>query len=199
MAVNLDSILRLPLWQRIVILIVFIVALSAIFYLYIYGPKIEELKALDARLEDAERRLQESKKITADLERFKREVAELNRSFDKVLTQLPNEKEIPDLLTEISDIGRKTGLDFILFKPLKQIPKGFYAEVPVSIEVTGTYHNLAVFFERIMNMPRIVNVSNLRIGGAKDKEGKIILKSGFTITAYQFLPQGSNVKKKKKR
>lgn len=199
MAINLDPILKLPILQKIAILCVFIVLLSVVFYTNLYSPKREELKNLTLRLEDAKKKLDESKGVTKELERFKKEVAELNIALQKVLTQLPNEKEIPALLTAISNAGKESGLDFLLFKPNNEVPRGFYAEVPVSIEVTGGYHNLAVFLEKIRNMPRIVNITNLSMGGAKDMDGKIILKSQFLATTFRFLPQEAKGEKKAKK
>ncbi len=198
MAINLDTVLKLPLSRKIAILCVFIVLLSVIFYFEFYSPKQDEINNLKVRLSEANRKLEESRKVARELEDFKKQVEELTRKFSRVLTQLPNDKEIPGLLTAIANAGRESGLEFLLFKPNKDVPRDFYAEVPVKIEVTGGYHNLAVFFEKVKNMPRIVNISNIKIGGAKDKEGKIILKGSFLATTFRFLPQNERKNRKKK-
>lgn len=187
MAITVESIVRLPLSRKIAILAAIIVLLGAIFYFNFYSPKREELKSLQVRLEEAKRRLEESRKVTVELARFRKEVETLNRALEKVLTRLPNKKEIPGLLTSISVAGKEAGLEFLLFKPGIEVPKGFYAEVPVNIEVIGGYHNLAIFFDKVARLPRIVNITNLNIGGTKEKDGQILLKATFLATTYRFL------------
>ncbi len=196
MAINTEALVRLPLSRKLIILAVILTLIGVVFYFNFYAPKMRELRDLEARLEDAKRRLEESRKVTVQLARFKKEVALLNESLKEVLKKLPNEKEIPGLLTSISTAGKESGLEFLLFKPGPEVKKGFYAEVPVNIEALGSYHSLAIFFDRITRLPRIVNVKGLKIGGPKEKDGQILLKASFLVTTYRFLPQEEKGEKK---
>ncbi len=196
MAINTEALVRLPLSRKLIILAGILTLIGVVFYFNFYAPKMRELRDLEARLEDAKRRLEESRKVTVQLARFKKEVALLNESLKEVLKKLPNEKEIPGLLTSISTAGKESGLEFLLFKPGPEVKKGFYAEVPVNIEALGSYHSLAIFFDRITRLPRIVNVKGLKIGGPKEKDGQILLKASFLVTTYRFLPQEEKGEKK---
>lgn len=196
MAINTEALVRLPLSRKLIILAGILTLIGVVFYFNFYAPKMRELRDLEARLEDAKRRLEESRKVTVKLARFKKEVALLNESLKEVLKKLPNEKEIPGLLTSISTAGKESGLEFLLFKPGPEVKKGFYAEVPVNIEALGSYHSLAIFFDRITRLPRIVNVKGLKIGGPKEKDGQILLKASFLVTTYRFLPQEEKGEKK---
>ncbi len=196
MAINTEALVRLPLSRKLIILAGILTLIGVVFYFNFYAPKMRELRDLEARLEDAKRRLEESRKVTVKLARFKKEVALLNENLKEVLKKLPNEKEIPGLLTSISTAGKESGLEFLLFKPGPEVKKGFYAEVPVNIEALGSYHSLAIFFDRITRLPRIVNVKGLKIGGPKEKDGQILLKASFLVTTYRFLPQEEKGEKK---
>ncbi|MFQ5900456.1 MAG: type 4a pilus biogenesis protein PilO [Thermodesulfobacteriota bacterium] len=187
MAIDLDKLLKLPLPKRIAILLVLLSIIAALFYNLSYSHKKEMLARLKPQLLEAKRKLLESKDAADRLPEFKKAVEELNRNFKEVLAQLPDKKEIPTLLTNISNAGKEAGLEFILFKPLSEARKEFYAEVPVSIKIKGGYHNLASFFLKVGEMPRIVNITDLNIGGAKDKDGIVILNSDFRATTFMFL------------
>ena len=92
---------------------------------------------------------------------------------------LPKESEIPKLLTDISALGRNAGLDFLTFKPLADIPKDFYAEIPVTINVRGPYHNMGYFFDQVSKLARIVSVSNVKMSSPKKEGGEMLLKLGL--------------------
>jgi len=74
---------------------------------------------------------------------------------------LPDKKEIPSLLTSISEAGKEAGLEFLLFQPISEINKDFYAEIPVSIKVAGNYHNVGLFFDNVSRLFRIVNIKDI--------------------------------------
>src|SRR6185369_13379920 len=112
-------------------------------------------------VEELQKQIQENRRIANNLPRFKAEYEQLKKDLDAALTELPNQKEIPSLLTSISSVGRSAGLDFLLFRPKPEVPKDFYAEVPVDIAVSGTFYNVADFFVAVAKLPRIVNINNV--------------------------------------
>jgi len=99
---------------------------------------------------------------------------------------LPKEKEIPKLLKDISALGRNAGLDFLTFKPLADIPKDFYAEIPVTINVRGPYHNMGYFFDQVSKLERIVSVTNVKMSSPKKEGGEMLLNSDCQLVTYRF-------------
>jgi type IV pilus assembly protein PilO len=85
----------------------------------------------------------------------------VNTQFKEALKLLPNQKEIPSLLKKVTQLGDDSELDFRLFRPRREIPKEFYVEIPVAIEIRGSYHNVAIFFDKIGHMERIMNILNV--------------------------------------
>ncbi len=124
-----------------------------------------------------------------NLAAFKREYRHLEQSLEQAMAQLPDKKEIPSLLENISNLGRESGLDVSLFKPGAQKPKDFYAEVPVDIKLVGSFHNLLTFFYSVGNLPRIVNISDLSIN--KSKDGALCFVLGHRLQGHDLqVPRG---------
>jgi type IV pilus assembly protein PilO len=114
---------------------------------------------------------------------------------------LPEKKEIPTLLASVSRSGQDAGLEFLLFQPKNENNKDFYAEIPVAIEVTGSYHNVALFFDKVARLSRIVNIDNINLTAQKAKEaGKgLSLKTSCTAITYRFIESEGKKKKGKKK
>ena len=194
MDINAESIKKLPTKQKAYVLIVMLAAIAGLYWYLVYSPKSVELTRLAADFEKLQAELTESRAIAADLPKFREEVARLNEELKKALLELPDKKEIPSLLTNISKLGIESGLEFIRFKPMNEIPTGFYAKVPVEISVKGTFHALAIFFDKVSKLSRIVNITDVNIGGAKDDGEKVILTTPCLATTYRFI-EGESVKK----
>lgn len=192
--INLEVIKKLPIKQKAYILAGVLVLISGLYWYFLYKPKSVELAGLVANLEKLKAELNESKAIAADLPKFKEEVARLNEELKNALLELPDKKEIPSLLTNISNLGTSSGLEFIRFKPLAEAPAGFYAKVPVEINVKGAFHEVATFFEQVGKLSRIVNITDVNMGSAKEEGGKLILTTSCLATTYRFI-EGESVKK----
>jgi type IV pilus assembly protein PilO len=197
MTLDLDTVLKLSLTKKLAVLSVVLAAIFYGYYSLFYVPNHEELKRLETQLTVAQKKLEESRAAAKRLPEFRKEVAELNRAFAVALAQLPNKKEIPSLLENITTTGRGVNLEFLLFKPVAEKPKGFYAEVPVEVKVLGGYNNLADFVQKVGDMPRIVNISNLKISNAKDVDGNIKLTADFVATTFRFLEKEAEKVEKK--
>ena len=129
----------------------------------------------------------ERRKLANNLPKFKAEFEGLKKDLDNALTELPNSKEIPSLLTSITSAGKSAGLDFLTFRPKGETPKEFYAEVPVDIVVSGPFFGIANFFVAVGNLPRIVNISNVVFSDIRNDRGRNLVKVNCQATTFRFL------------
>jgi type IV pilus assembly protein PilO len=191
--IPIDKVAALTQVQRIAICIGTFVVFVGLFLYLVYMPKSTRLGELEQNLEDLEMKVAKAKADAKDLNKFEKQFKEAQGKFRLVLRLLPDKKEIPSLLEDISKSGRHSGLEFLLFGPQKEVMKGFYAEIPVKIEVLGGYHNLAMFFDKVARLSRIVNVSNIGIKkdrGSKRRSSKgsqSLLKASCVATTYRFV------------
>jgi type IV pilus assembly protein PilO len=162
---------------------------GAFFYL-IYMPKSGMISELEKKYDDLEVELTRAKVAARDFDKYQRQYKEAQTRFKLALQLLPDKKEIPSLLESISRSGRRSGLEFLLFKPEREVLKDFYAEIPVKIQVRGGYHNLAIFFDQVSRLSRIVNISDIKIKGRKgSKEAAGYLGASCAATTFRFVEQ----------
>jgi type IV pilus assembly protein PilO len=193
-----EKVLKLPNKQKIALLFLVMVAIGAAFYYGIQQPKYKQLKELQVKLNDLQNQIQESKKIADNLPRLKKEYEQLQIELASALTELPNQKEIPSLLTNITNVGKGAGLDFLVFRPKPEEPKDFYSAVPVEIAVSGSFYNVANFFVAVSNLPRIVNINNVSVIDIKDVGGRTMMKVNCMATTFRFLEKKETKDEKKK-
>mgnify|MGYP006287039013 FL=1 len=197
-----DKISQLTRIQRILICVGTFLVIGGLFFYLGYMPKSGKIRELTDRLDNLETQLVKAKADASKLAGLKKDYEEAQGKFRLVLQLLPNKKEIPSLLENVSASGRLSGLDFLLFQPNREITRDFYAEIPVKINVSGGYHNLALFFDKVARLSRIVNISDINIVHTKSTKGKqTVLKASCTATTYRFIEEESrkNDKKKKKK
>jgi type IV pilus assembly protein PilO len=202
MALTVDSILKLPRSKKIMLLAVILLGLAGVYYYFLYTPEKQDLDVLEAKYNTLAKQLQESKDIHRDLEKFEAEVTKLNEELAVVRKQLPDEKEIPDLLRNVSSLGKESNLEFILFRPKPEEPQQFYARVPIDLAVIGHYHDLGVFFDKVSKLPRIINVVDFNMTRAKEARAKddSAVRASCLLNTYRFVekkPEEKKVGKKK--
>lgn len=200
--INVDSILALPKIQRIGILAGVVVIIAVLYGFLIYKGHTEELDGGNVVLTKKQQELNEQRVVLNNLPRFRKETEEMKKKRQEALKQLPNKKEIDKLLQDVSYHAVESGLEVLLFKPQKQIKKNFYAEIPVDVKLSGTYHDQAIFFDKIANLQRIVNISDLVIDKVKEVDGRNILQVSCEAKTYKFIeekPGGKEKKGKKKK
>jgi type IV pilus assembly protein PilO len=183
---NFDFIKNIPNQLRLVILALGIVIIVGIFIAFVYIPKNNEKSQLRGEIAKLENEINIYSVKVRRLEELKRENAELERQLAEKKEQLPQEAEVATLLKQISELGIRSGLDFKLWKPMqrKENESGLYAEIPVNVEVAGGYHALGMFFDRVSKLPRIVNISGLRMTNAKLEREKLSIQTAFVATAF---------------
>lgn len=174
---------------RILICAVVFVGLAAGFYYLFYQPKQKELNDLEQKLAGIHAKLTGAKSAAANLEDFEQEYKKAQIDFKIALRLLPDKKEIPTLLESVSRSGKDSGLEFILFQPRKEEQADFYAKIPVDIEVHGGFHNVAMFFDRIARLPRIVNIPKFDLQIPKGG-GAGLLTTKCVAETYRFLEAG---------
>ncbi len=184
---RIETLLRAPTKQKLLILLLILIVEALIFYFLFFAPRQEEYTQLNEKLTVLQNEVADKRKIADNLPRLKREFELLNRDLHNALTELPNQKEIPTLLTGITTAGKAAGLDFLIFRPKGEEPKDFYAAVPVDISVAGTYYEVANFFISVGNLPRIVNIGNVSFTDIRDVGGRTMLRVNCLATTFRFL------------
>jgi type IV pilus assembly protein PilO len=140
--------------------------------------------------------VQKHQAIATRLDDLKARLVALDEALKVAITLLPETREIPELLTQISQLGLSAGLEFRLFKPEAEKPADFYAEVPVGLAILGLFHDLTRFFDHLSKLSRIVNVTDIKISLAKGSEGAQTLTTQCLLTTFRFLePQEATGKK----
>jgi len=184
---KLEKLLKLPLYQRVAILAVLVVLLAGAFTWVVLLPEYEKMGEMDQEISRLEADLIQKQRIANNLPKFKAEFLKLEEQLKAALTQLPNKKEIPSLLTNLATIARDNGLDVVSFSPRAEVSKGFYAEVPGSVDLVGTYHQIAEFAQAVSKLSRIVNLSDLELSSPKVEGDVAVLKIKCKVTTFRFV------------
>ena len=184
---QVEKILKLPTKQKIIILVLAVLIEAAAMVWFLYIPKYQEGVALKDNLAKLQTEIDDKTRIANNLPRLKAEYEQLNRELGLALTELPNSKEIPSLLTSITTLGKNAGLDFLRFQPKGEAIKDFYAEVPVDISVAGSYYSVANFFAAVANIPRIVNITNVTFSDIHNVNNRMMTKVSCLATTFRFL------------
>lgn len=158
-----------------------------VFSLLVAMPKFEEIGRLQERISQQEGEISRLQAVARQIDRHRQELAEVEEQLQIASQLLPEEREIPGLLTSISNLGTDAGLDFLLFRPLREERKEFYAEIPVEISIRGAYHDVVFFLDQVSKLPRIVTVNNLNMGSPTMAEGEMLLNTTFTLLTYRFI------------
>lgn len=183
--------------QRIMICVGIFLLMTVLFGTLSFWPNWQQIGKLNADYQKLSADLEKSKKNAQQLVGLRKEFESKRREFNRVMKSLPESEEISSLLTGISESGQESGLDFLLFKPGNDVNKNFYAEIPVSIRVTGDYHNFVQFADRVARLSRVVNIRDINMSRGKNGE----LTTSCQAVTYKFVeaaPSPKNSKKTKK-
>jgi type IV pilus assembly protein PilO len=184
--INLEQLRTVSLAQKLALLTIVVVGIGVAFYYYIATPKNveiarlqEEVAKLDTEVQATTIKVQHLDELVAASEQLEKELA-------KKKERLPPQEEAVMLLKQLSDLGIRLGLDIKLWKPGNQAddPSRLFVRMPVSVEVAGGYHTAAMFFDRINKLPRIINVSDLRMGSSRIEQDRVVIQTLFELTAF---------------
>jgi type IV pilus assembly protein PilO len=157
---RLEGISSLYRWLAIP---VFVLLLAVLYWYFLYQPYSEEMVALQERITTKRQTVEKYQKIAAQLETFRTQVSELEARLHALLRELPESREIPGMIRQISDLGVRTGLQISLIKPMLEQRKEFYAEIPIQVRVKGPYHAVGRFFDDLVQLERIISVDGIQI------------------------------------
>lgn len=190
----LTQILTLPRQQKIGILAGLILFLLVIGYFYVYLPGDDKATKLAEEITAVRGDRDKKKALSANLPRLQKELQEWDAKLKAAVAQLPDRKEIPDLLSSLSTKAREAGLEILLFRPRAENFQEFYAEIPVDIVVRGGFFNAVTFFDEVGKLNRLVNIDNIDLKNPKVGGDQVALEISTLTTTYRFLDEGERKK-----
>lgn len=181
-----EKIKSLPTKQKILGSVLGAAVVGGLLVWYVFLPKTADISSLEQEVAELNNQIGINRTKAIRLAELKRENDRLQHELALLKEQLPPEAEVEILLKQVSDLGIRTGLDFKLWRPSdrKQSKDGLYTEVPVTVEVSGGYHALGAFFDKVSKLPRIINVSDIRMGSSKIEKEKLSIQTNFIATAF---------------
>ena len=175
--------------QKIIMGVILLAILVAGGYFLLLSPKMIEVNDLRGQRAAKQAELSQSRAVAASLARFKQEAQALRTKLEAAKERLPSENEIPGLYRQVSDLAFQSGLSVGLFQPKDPATKDVYQEVPISINAEAGYHQLGSFFDRLSRLPRIVNLTDLKLAGIARPTGTV--RADLILTTYVFRPEGA--------
>jgi len=190
-AITLSTFVKLSKSQKVLFLTIILAVIAGLYVYLFYLPASAEIEKKKADMGKLETQLRELRTVAENMKRFQADSARLREEVELAMAQLPTSKEIPSLLANISNLGKEAGLEFILFRPTPEVIQEFLALIPVEIKVKGTYTDVAIFFDRVSKMPRIVNISGVSMEGAKEVFGRWEITTSCTATTFKFIEKAT--------
>jgi type IV pilus assembly protein PilO len=214
MAIDLEGLKKLSPKVKILIACLVFILIGYFYYMLFLGDVLAKKTALETKLAGLEQQVAEKEKTVAQLGKYIQEVNALKESFKVALQKLPNEREIAGLLSSVVLAGKGADVDFLLFEPKppeKKVPEvkpgtppapgpkpadakvpppppKFYEDIPIKVQLTGSFHNTISFFERVARLPRIVNIEDITMGEAQEVKGRgRIVKTSCMVKTYMFV------------
>lgn len=201
--INMDT---LPPAAKVLIAFIPAIIISALVVILLILPRQKEIQRLNVEITKQENDIAKDQVKAAKLSTLRAENEKLQRRLDELKLQLPEEREVSGLLRQVSDLGIKSGLKTISWKPeqKKDHPSGTIYEIPVAVELSGSYHNLGIFFSSLTKLNRIVNIADIKMGSPQPQRGEAIVKITFKATTFssisdkEVLAKAAETKVKKK-
>lgn len=178
---------KVPLAQRLLVVALAVVLLVAGNYVVFVSPLEDEIANSDRQIRDLDTQLVNKRAIARDLTRYRIEVERLKQRLNEALTLLPNEAEIPELLQKIAALVEQSDCTMSVFEPQAEVAQGFYAKIPVKMRIQGNYHSIAVFYDKVAKLARIVNVTDIALREPKLENKKVVLDAEFMATTFKFV------------
>jgi type IV pilus assembly protein PilO len=183
----LDNILERPKAQKIALLAVVLLLVGGLYYTSLFSPGMDEIARLNDSVETARNEKTKKQVQAANLPRLQKELRELDAKLKQAVAQLPNKKEMADLLSNISTKAQQSGLEVLLFRPRAENYQEFYAEVPVDITVKGNFQSVISFFDEVGQLHRLINIESIGFKNPTIAGDQVILETSSVATAFRFL------------
>lgn len=185
---DLANVARWPIAARAVVILFLMGGVIFLGYWFHTKDQLVKLDEVEQHEINLRARFEQKAMQAANLEAYQQQLDEMQESFGAMLRQLPNKTEVADLLVDVSQTGLASGLEFELFKPTGELPKEFYAELPINIRVIGNYHEFGDFISGVAGLPRIVTLHNVAIKRKKgSKDGDGLLTMDMIAKTYRYL------------
>ena len=193
-----DKISKLRMIYRVFIFVGSVVLILGLYIWLVYIPKTEEITALKSELDRLEKNIRLVRIRAKNMKKLEAALAKSQQDLKVAIKLLPTTSEIPSLLKSITKAGNDSNLEFLLFSPERQVSKEFYVEIPISIEVLGSYHNVAIFFDKVGKLDRIVNVTDVNMTPIQDLSTTLRTSCKATTFMFKEVKKAESVQKKKK-
>lgn len=184
---DLSNIGDWPAFIKAILILILAGLLVAGWYFLYAEDQYKELERVERVEQDLRQDFEIKQARAANLDAYRAQLAEMQESFGSMLRQLPNRTEVADLLVDVSQTGLAAGLEFELFQPQGEVPKDFYAELPIRIRVIGDYHEFGEFVSGLAALPRIVTVHNIKISPRRGESARLQLEA--TAKTYRYLDE----------
>ena len=179
-----------PLPVKVVVVLIVCVLVGVGGYYFDIEEQLNRLSDVEKKEVELRNTFEVKQAKAANLDAYKKQLEEMKQSFGAMLRQLPNKTEVADLLVDVSQTGLASGLEFELFKPEAEVPREFYAELPIQLKVTGQYHEFGRFISGLAALPRIVTIHDIKIQPrGKQSEGDRLLVLEATAKTYRYLDE----------
>ena len=195
-----DPIVNAPRPQKIIFGVFGLAVIGAAAWFLLLSPLTTKIDILTVERDKVQRSLLQARAVAADVARFRREIAALEKTLVALTERLPNERETPPLYRSVSDAAYQAGLSVALFQPRDPVVRDYYAEIPIVFSAQGNYHQFGAFFERMARLPRVVNVGDLRMTSAaaprspkdfRDTVSVGSVRGDLVLATYMYRPVGS--------
>ena len=184
-----------PVVPRVTILLTGFVVMLVAGWWFLWSDQLDVLEAAQKNEEKLKEEFLSKKQQAVNLVLYTQQLSEIDRSFGALLKQLPNKSEVESLLVEINQAGMGRGLQFELFKPGQETVKDFYAELPISVKLTGNYHDFGAFAGDIGRLSRIVTLNNMTISIAAGNDGGMAMDA--VTKTFRYLDENEVAQQKK--
>jgi type IV pilus assembly protein PilO len=172
--------------QKIMLFALTLVVMGGTFYFLKFESQLDTLTQLNSKITEQQQKLVSLKAAAAKIQVIEKELEKSEEELTKLLMLLPDQKEIPGLLENVSRLGAKVGLENILFQPQPEVVQEFYAIIPVKLDLVGTFNDLGVFLDNISKLDRILKVESLTLTRPKGKQASL-LQVQCNLVTYRFL------------
>ena len=183
----LDRFAKVPGYQKLLVMVLVLAVIGALYWNFWYSEAEDQLVTLDSEILTLERKKAEMEKVRTDVRKYEKEVERLEDDKKELENQLPQDKAVAALIESFENEAKLIGVTLDGISPESEILGDLYAEIPVELKMTGSYHGILKFFDRVGRLPRIVNVGSIEMRDPKVTDSGVSLTATCTATTFRYL------------